>query len=187
MKQEKNKKTIDARLISFTAVAAILGAGLAAGMGVSAYGGLMELRGGPIDSEEREAVATALESGDFETWKEAVEAHCTNDITEERFAEMRERHTKNAERHDAIEEAIEANDFKAWSKLSSEFDRGRAFQVITEETFPTFVKMHNAMEAGDYEEADALREELGLTSPRDGSGFKGGMGKGNGRGMGMNQ
>jgi hypothetical protein len=185
MDKNTKTKTIDARLISFTAVAAILGAGLAAGMGVSAYGGMMELRGGPIDSEEREAVATALESGDFETWKAAVEDHCTSNVTEERFTEMRERHVKNTERHDAIEEAIEANDFTAWSALSSEFDRGRAFDVITEETFPTFVAMHNAMEVGDYEEADALREELGLTGPRDGLGFKGGMGKG--RGMGINR
>lgn len=182
---KKNKKTFDAKLLSFTAVAAILGAGLAAGMGVSAYGGMMELRGGSIDSEERDAIEGALESGDYDTWAGLMETNRTSNITKERFEEMVERHGNNATRHDAIEEAIEANDYKTWSELSSEFDRGRAFDVITEETFPKFVTMHNAMEAGDYEKADDLREELGLIGPRDGSGFRGGMGMG--RGMGMNR
>jgi hypothetical protein len=173
--QEKNKK-FDARLMSFTAVAAIIGAGLATGMGVSAYGGMMEFRGG--DSEDGDALRTALENDDYETWSSLMDDSCTQEITEERFDEMVERHAENSKNRDAIEEAIEANNFKTWSTLSSEFDRGRAFEVITEENFSKFVEMHNAMEAGNYEEANELRKELGLNvRPQDGSG------KQNGRGM----
>ena len=179
---EKNS-TFDAKLFSFTAVAAIIGAGLAAGMGVSAYGGMMDLRG----SEDRDAIHTALENGDYDTWSDLMETQCANGISEERFTEVSAHHKENVKNHDAIEEAIEAGDFKTWSALSSEFDRGRDFTIITEETFPKFVEMHNAMEAGDFEEADALREELGLVGPQDGSGLKNGMGRGMGNGRGMNQ
>jgi len=179
----KKNKRIDVKLMSFTAVAAIIGAGLAAGVSASAFDGIMGgggygFRGG--DPEDRDEIMTAIENDDYETWSELVEDQCMQGVTEERFEEMVDRHTSRIEEHDAIEEAIEAGDYDTWLELSSEFDRGRAFEMITEDNFDTYVAMHEATEAGDYETADELRDELGLNvRPQDGTGFqRGGMRRG---------
>jgi hypothetical protein len=91
----------------------------------------------------------------------------------------------NAEQHEAVEEAIEGKDYEAWKELMG--DRGRITQVVTEENFNTFVKMHEAMEDGDYGKAAEFRKELGLGQrPQDGTGYRGnGQHKGWDRGMGV--
>lgn len=179
--------TIDAKLLSFTAVAAIIGAGLATAAGVSAYGGgMMGFQGG-LDAEKHEEMQSALESGDYTAWSEVAG---TNMLSEERFNTMLERHTLNMERHEAMEEALEANSFEAWTEFIAESDdwgRGRLSEVVTEENFPKFVEMHEAIEAGEYEKAKEIRTELGLGIPmRDGSGqgFKNNSERGQ-RGQGM--
>lgn len=169
--------TVDTKLISFTAVAAIIGAGLASAVGVSAFGGdMMGFGGGNFDPEEREALNSALESGDYNTWSEIASTQCANAVTEDRFNEMVERHTENMERHDAVEDILAKNDFEAWSDFISESDddwgRGRLSEVVTEENFPTFVAMHEAIEKGDVVRVQELRGQLGLETPlRDGTGF----------------
>lgn len=76
------------------------------------------------------------------------------------------------ERHEAVEATLEGGDYEAWVALMD--GRGRVTEVVTEDNFDTFVAMHEAMEAGDMEEAQELREELGLgLRPQDGSGYRG--------------
>jgi len=85
----------------------------------------------------------------------------------------------DTEQHEAVEAAIEAGNYSEWKELMR--DRGRIASVVTAENFDTFAAMHEAMEEGDMDEAQALREELGLgLRLQDGSGYRGGHGKGMG-------
>ncbi len=72
------------------------------------------------------------------------------------------RGTCDPERHEAMEQAMEDGDYEAWKELHG--GRGRITSVITADNFDTFVSMHEAMESGDTERAQELREELGLGS-----------------------
>ena len=95
------------------------------------------------------------------------------------------------ERHEAMLEAFDTTDYSAWYELMG--DKGRVAQVVNEDNFALFAEAHNLAQAGDYEEADLIRQELGLRG-RDGekmgAGFRGGkggnagsqMGTGTGRG-----
>ena len=88
------------------------------------------------------------------------------------------------ERHEAMEDAFESLDYSAWYALMTEDGRHpRVVDVVTEDNFATFAKAHEAGENGDYETALALRAELGLSNgngPRDGTGYSGGQGIGQG-------
>lgn len=87
------------------------------------------------------------------------------------------------ERHEAMEAVFADLDYDAWVELMSEDGRHpRVLDVVTEDNFATFVEMHEAMEAGDFETADELRVDLGL-----GLGNGAGHGKGSGHGKGMGQ
>lgn len=113
-----------------------------------------------------EVAREALEAGDYATWKEAM----TAGLTEDRFNQLRERHTQMAEKRVAMQEtrekvqqALEAGDYNAWKEAIGDSPRGaKSTEVITEDNFETFVEMHNAMQSGDFETAKQLAEELGL-------------------------
>ncbi|MBU0757788.1 MAG: hypothetical protein KKF44_06980 [Nanoarchaeota archaeon] len=78
--------------------------------------------------------------------------------------------------HDELEAAIEARDYDLWISIREENDlpmNGRIFSVIDETNFAAYADMHEAMEDGDTETADALRAELGLGQGRMGQ--KGGF------------
>ena len=175
---------LDARILGFTAVAAIIGAGLASAVGVSAFYDTAGFRG-QVDAETREAFNQALEDGDYEAWLEVASTECKQGLTEERFTAMSARHTEQVERREELEKILDENDFEAWSDFISESDdwgRGKISEVITEENFSTFVAMHEAIEAGDATRAKELREELGLEMNVHGLGQ--GLGnKGQHRGM----
>lgn len=64
------------------------------------------------------------------------------------------------ERHEAMEQAFENNDYNAWKELMN--GKGRVTQVITEENFAQFAQAHQLAEEGNLEEANAIRQELGL-------------------------
>ena len=68
---------------------------------------------------------------------------------------------------------MENNDYDGWSKLIE--GRGRAVEVVNEENFSRFTEARRLAQEGRYEEADAIREELGLRT-RDGARI--GAGKG---------
>ncbi len=88
------------------------------------------------------------------------------------------------EREAAIDKALESNNLAEWKKIMTENGRNpRIVEVIdTEEELAKFKEMRELKEAGKYEEAQKIREELGL-----GMGNGNGQGRGMGRGMHRNQ
>ena len=111
-----------------------------------------------------EDVQAALESGDYEAWKEAM----TAGLTEERFNKSLERYERKAEIKAAMEEG-----YDAWAELVSEHPRGeKLLEVINEDNFDRYVEMHDAIEDGDHETAKEIAKELGLKGIRRGH-FKG--------------
>jgi hypothetical protein len=83
------------------------------------------------------------------------------------------------ERHQLMLEAFQNNDYEAWKNLMG--DRGRVTEVINQDNFSKFAEAHKLALEGNFEEARALREELGL---RNGNGERRGLGYGKGMGQG---
>lgn len=81
------------------------------------------------------------------------------------------------ERHEAMTKAFESKDYTAWASLMQ--GKGRATQVINKDNFGKFVEAHDLALQGKTEEAQKIRQELGL-------GLRGGAGR-NGGGMGMHR
>ncbi|OIP66545.1 MAG: hypothetical protein COV32_02490 [Candidatus Yonathbacteria bacterium CG10_big_fil_rev_8_21_14_0_10_43_136] len=91
----------------------------------------------------------------------------------------------STERHEAMEKAFENKDFDAWIKALPAQAQSKIGQKVTKENFANFSKIHELMEDGKVDDAQALRQELGL-GIHDGSGKcmgKQGMHKGMNRGM----
>jgi len=84
------------------------------------------------------------------------------------------------ERHEAMEQAFENNDYNAWKEQMS--GKGRVAQIINEDNFAKFAEAHRLAEEGKYEEADQIRQELGLRTKNGDS-----VGAGYGRGKKLNQ
>ncbi len=64
------------------------------------------------------------------------------------------------ERHVAMNQAFETNNYNAWKELMQ--GRGRVTQVINEQNFARFAQAHKLVLEGRIEEAQVIREELGL-------------------------
>ncbi len=67
--------------------------------------------------------------------------------------------------HEQLINAINNRDYNEWLRIREENNlptRGRIFQVINEDNFDTFAKMHDAMTSGNTELANQYRAELGL-------------------------
>jgi hypothetical protein len=75
------------------------------------------------------------------------------------------------ERHEQMEKAFENNDYTAWKGLMN--GKGRISQVVNEGNFNRFAEAHRLMEEGKNDEANKIRQELGL-----GQGSKNGQGQG---------
>jgi len=77
------EQTFDKRLLGFTAVALILGAGLAVAASVSAD----EVEKGACGPEHREAIVAAMDDGDYEAWAELMDGRgrISEVITEDNF------------------------------------------------------------------------------------------------------
>lgn len=92
------------------------------------------------------------------------------------------------ERHEAMIKAYESNDYNSWKELMS--GKGRVTQVINKDNFGKFAEAHNLAMQGNYDEADKIRQELGLRSAngeRVGVSYGQGKGQGNGQGLGRVQ
>lgn len=81
-----------------------------------------------------------------------------------------------AERHEAMEKAFETKDYNAWKDLMQ--GRGRASQVVTKDNFAKFAQAHELAEQGKFEEANKIRQELGLGNGNGSGGCIGGQGRG---------
>jgi len=85
-----------------------------------------------------------------------------------------------AERHDAMTAAFANNDYNAWSQLMQ--GKGRVTQVINQDNFAQFAKAHALSLEGKTDEANQIRQQLGLglgNNTRNSSGQ--GMGQGRNR------
>jgi len=80
------------------------------------------------------------------------------------------------ERHAEMQKAFDSNDYNAWKEQMN--GRGRVTQVVNEQNFSRFVEMRKLMLEKKYDEANKIREELGLGQ---------GAGQGNGNGQGMHR
>jgi len=67
----------------------------------------------------------------------------------------------STEKHAAIKAAIESNDYNAW--VEAKGDYGKHADSITAENFSQYVEAITLKEAGDYEGAKQIFEDLGLT------------------------
>jgi hypothetical protein len=76
------------------------------------------------------------------------------------------------ERHEVMEKAFESKDYNAWKNLMQ--NRGRVTQVVNAQNFTKFAQAHELAEQGKINEANQIRQELGL-----------GLQNGSGTGMGM--
>jgi len=71
----------------------------------------------------------------------------------------------NEEIHGQLETAIENNNYNEWMRIREENNlptKGKIFQVINEDNFDMFVRLHEANQNGDSETANNIRAELGL-------------------------
>lgn len=68
-------------------------------------------------------------------------------------------------RYEAMQKAFESNDYNAWKELMN--GRGQVSDVINEGNFARFSEMHRLMLEGKYDEANKIREELGLGQIRN--------------------
>ncbi len=75
------------------------------------------------------------------------------------------------ERHEAMTKAFETNDYEAWKALMQ--GRGRVMQVVNKDNFAKFAQAHRLALQGKTDEANAIRQELGLGTG-NGSGKMGG-------------
>ena len=75
-----------------------------------------------------------------------------------------------AERHEAMTQAFENNDYNAWKEQMQ--GKGRVTQVVNEGNFTRFAEAHELALEGKTDEADQIRQELGL-----------GLGNGSGQGQ----
>ena len=66
----------------------------------------------------------------------------------------------DSEKHEEMTQAFESNNYQAWAELME--GKGRVTQVINESNFARFAEAHKLAEEGNYDAADAIRQELGL-------------------------
>lgn len=71
------------------------------------------------------------------------------------------RQNYSPERHIAMQEAFANKDYDAWKALMPE--QAQVTTIINKDNFPRFVEMHDLMISGDYDDANAIRQELGLS------------------------
>lgn len=73
------------------------------------------------------------------------------------------------ERHEKMEKVLENKDFSSWKELMQ--GMGRVTTIVNEQNFNRFAEMHQLREEGKINEANQIRQELGL-------GINKGMGRG---------
>jgi hypothetical protein len=83
-----------------------------------------------------------------------------------------------AERHEVMIKAFANNDYSAWKALMP--SQGRVTQIINQDNFAKFAQAHKLAEQGKYDEANTIRQELGLRA-NGGQPAKANFGRGMGR------
>lgn len=78
--------------------------------------------------EHREAMRTAVEEGDYSTWKGLMEerlAELEGSLTEENFNQIMERHQERAQFREVMEEARESGDYSKMQELREQSGFGK--------------------------------------------------------------
>jgi len=92
------------------------------------------------------------------------------------YTQVGPNHTE--EREAEMEKIMESKDYEAWVELMSEDGRTPGvLRKISKETFPKFAEAHQLAQEGKTEEANQIREELGLGQGQrqgNGSGLRNG-------------
>ncbi|MBU1202779.1 hypothetical protein KKH39_01920 [Patescibacteria group bacterium] len=104
-------------------------------------------------------------------------AHWGNPSVEGQLTPNTERFQAMQTERDAMVSAIENRDYQAWKEIVD--SRPHITDYINESNFDKFAQMHELMMAGKLEEAQAVRDELGLPDA-----MFGGQGIGKGSHMG---
>ncbi|PIR75958.1 MAG: hypothetical protein CO030_01015 [Candidatus Magasanikbacteria bacterium CG_4_9_14_0_2_um_filter_42_11] len=144
-------------------------------------------RGQQLTAEQRTAVDTALEAGDYTAF---INAHGTDSniatrVSETQFNDMVEHRQERDTRREAVDKAIDTRDYAAFVKAVG--TDAPFLDHINETNFPQFAEMHDLMRAGDWDGAKSIADELGIPAgQRNGQGQHDGMGMMKG-GRGMNQ
>lgn len=73
-----------------------------------------------------------------------------------------------SERQAQMTKAFASGDYATWKSLVPA--NSRALEKVTPENFAKFSQMHDLMLAGKYDEAQAIRQELGMGQRRGGQG-----------------
>ena len=89
-----------------------------------------------------------------------------NRLNDNEFREFRgqnsERHAQMLEIKEKLNDAMNEG-YEEWVEVMETLDhKPRMFDMVNEENFETFVEMHNARVAKDFETMNSLRGELGL-------------------------
>ncbi len=85
------------------------------------------------------------------------------------------------ERHVLMTSAFQNRDYSAWKELMAG-KGGRVNQVVNQENFAKFTEAHDLAMQGKREEANKIRQELGLRVGEQKAGSSYGQGKGQGYG-----
>ncbi|MBP6881009.1 MAG: hypothetical protein KBC35_00060 [Candidatus Pacebacteria bacterium] len=128
--------------------------------GAQAYGGALLSRAG-LSEDQVEAIEEARElraAGKLtEARNKLVEAGITD-------GNLRAVHRVANEAREAIREAVEAKDYEAFRVAIS--DSPLADIITSEDDFEQFCEAHELREAGEWEEANELMEDLGVRTPQ---------------------
>lgn len=125
--------------------------------GVSAHTGTRILNRAGLNDAQIAAIETARElreAGDLTGARDAlVDAEISEDVLKKISKAARK--TKST-----IRQAIEDEDFETFVKEAE--GTPLADQIVTEEDFQLFIEAHELQEAGEYEEAQEIFDELGI-------------------------
>ncbi|HBU07290.1 MAG TPA: hypothetical protein DEB09_04370 [Candidatus Magasanikbacteria bacterium] len=103
-------------------------------------------------------------------------------------AEVQVHFTEMQAQRDEMQKVMDNQDYTAWKALMQEKSDNspivKTMNVVNENNFSKFTEMHNLMQAGKIDEANTIRQELGLPEKGEGMGMGRGFGPGgHGRGM----
>lgn len=183
-------------LITTLSLASVLGLGALSAYAATTVTGAGDR--GP-DSANRQAVVIAIENADYDAWKEAVgDCPLAEKITADSFSKYIEAYNlreqarqieeelgitgfgdrgpgdqgpkgngPDSKNRQAIMTAIENSDYSAWKEA---IGNSPMAEKITEENFAKFVEAHTLRQAGKFDEASQIEEELGIKmgGPRHG-------------------
>jgi hypothetical protein len=145
------------KMIAVFGILTILLAGL-----VSAHARWIKLP--PMTGEVREQFTQAIENNDLDAFIKTYQdngLNVPNRLTQERFVKISEKQGFR----EKTETAIQQGNYKAWVDLMNQTPNPMnqmMLSVITEENFGLLKELKDARQAGDFERAREIMQELGL-------------------------